>query len=192
MISISKENIKVKCYNIKNIEEFTEYKVDTNGIIYNCKNKIIKHQKHTGGYLTINFWNKKTKKHKTRYVHRIVAIAFVDNPNNLNQINHINGIKEDNKAINLEWCTPKQNINHAIVNGLIKTGDKSTSTKISDECVELMKDCYKTNIFTYVQLANVFGICKQQVERIINNKRRIKKIFREELCRNLFVKMATL
>ena len=69
-----------------------------------------------GKYYLVNIC-KNTKK-KTLLIHRLVAKAFIDNPNNLPQINHINGNKLDNRVENLEWCTCRENIIHSIKTGL--------------------------------------------------------------------------
>lgn len=58
------------------------------------------------------------EKRKSRTVHRLVASAFIPNPEALPQINHIDGNKENNNSSNLEWCSASHNIKHAFDMGL--------------------------------------------------------------------------
>ena len=66
----------------------------------------------------------KDGKEKTFLVSRLVAIAFISNPNNLPQVNHIDGNPTNNNIKNLEWCDAKYNVDHAFDNELIKTAIK--------------------------------------------------------------------
>ena len=67
------------------------------------------------GYNMITLCNGKLKR---KLVHRLVAQAFIPNPNNYPIINHIDGNKLNNHVSNLEWCTQKQNVQHSFKNGL--------------------------------------------------------------------------
>lgn len=85
------------------------YKVSNCGNVWSCITKrILKpskntHTKHLGVILC------KNSKKKRFQIHRLVAQAFIPNPLNLPQVNHINEIQDDNRSINLEWCSLKYN-----------------------------------------------------------------------------------
>lgn len=66
----------------------------------------------------LNIGLNKNSKQKRFNVHRLVALHFVPNPNNLPHINHKDGNKHNNSSDNLEWCTSSDNAKHAYNNGL--------------------------------------------------------------------------
>ena len=89
---------------------------------YFINEKILKQGMNKNGYFSV--FLRKTGKTYTRYTHKLVALAFLLNPENKSQINHINGDKEYNDRINLEWVTPSENMKHAVKHGLFSMDDK--------------------------------------------------------------------
>jgi hypothetical protein len=109
----------------RTVEEFPEYEVSNLGRVkslnYNGTKQavVLKPVKQKKGYLKIGLY--KNKKYYSRQIHRLVATAFIDNPDKLPQVNHIDGDKNNNSVYNLEWCNNRYNQLHAINNGLRHT-----------------------------------------------------------------------
>lgn len=103
----------------KTIEGYPNYQISSNGDVFsNNINKVMSPKRHYKGYLYITLSdNGKTKSFK---IHRLVANAFLPNPNNLPQVNHIDGNKMNNNYRNLEWCDNSTNIQHSYDIGLRK------------------------------------------------------------------------
>ena len=95
---------------IKDIINFENYQIYDDGRVWSKKsNKWLK-PIDINGYKKVSLY--KNGKEYQRLVHRLVAEAFIPNPNNYDEINHINEDKSDNRVENLEWCTPSYNINY--------------------------------------------------------------------------------
>ena len=115
-----------------NDEVYDNYEVSNYGNVKNIKyNRLIKQVKDKGGYLIVCL--SKNKKHKNFKVHRLVASVFLVNDDVINktQVNHIDENKENNMINNLEWVTPRQNINHGTC---VERRAKNNSKKV--RCVE--------------------------------------------------------
>ena len=108
------------------------YKVNRKGEIYQILNNIIRTPKDNGyGYNNINL-NKNGKK-ITKYIHRIVAEAFIPNPNNYPMVNHKDENKKNNNVENLEWCTASYNNNYGTSKVRRTLSTKETWKNMSEE-----------------------------------------------------------
>jgi len=86
------------------------------------KQKELKEKNPSGRDVRVTLW--KEGKSKDYLVHRLVALAFLEQPKGKDCVNHIDGNPKNNNISNLEWCDHKENNNHAFDTGLISTGRK--------------------------------------------------------------------
>lgn len=103
----------------KNIKGYENYQVSNLGRIKNKTGKILKQQIRKG-YCDVGLRLQGQKQPKLIKVHRLVAEAFIPNPNNYPVINHIDENKQNNRIDNLEWCTQQYNSNYGHRNDKIK------------------------------------------------------------------------
>lgn len=83
----------------------------------------------------------KNGKEKLLRVHRLVAMAFLPNPNNLPQVNHKDGNKQNNSVDNLEWCEQSDNMKHAYKNGLQIPSENQRKAIINTNKLKQKKVC---------------------------------------------------
>ncbi len=95
-------------------------------IMSNKTGRVLKNSSHNCGYRVTSISYNGKRKRVT--VHRLVAVAFIPNPKNKPCVNHKNGVRDDNRVENLEWCTHKENINDHIRVGKI---EKINETKLN-------------------------------------------------------------
>ena len=115
----------------------------------------------------------KSKYHK---VHRLVALAFIENPQNFRQINHKDENKKNNCVSNLEWCTSKHNINYGNRNNLVAIslyGENGHRHKLTQKDVDEIRTLYKkrSKENNMKKLSLKYGVSETEIRRIIKNQR---------------------
>lgn len=90
----------------------------------NYKGRFLKPWLSKAGYQRV------TIRGKTFFVHRLVAMAYLDNPDNKPHINHKDSDRANNRVANLEWCTPKENVAHSMMMGTKMQGERHNFAKL--------------------------------------------------------------
>lgn len=155
---------------IKAVGAFIKHDGNFNGGYYK-KVKIREHRIDRYGYCLIKLC--RDGKCKTLKVHRLVAAAFIANPNKYPQVDHVDGNKQNNNVENLNWVSAAENMKRAWNTGLKNNhylrGEGSPHAKITKDKVLELRLQYAAG-YSRVELANLYKISSSMVRDIVTNK----------------------
>ena len=133
------------------------------------RGRVLRQPKDNDGYCLVTLCD--GKRSKTGKVHRLVAFAFIPNPDNLPEINHIDENKENNRADNLEWCSTKYNLTYGSRKGMM-AGTKNNHAKLTEKEVVEIRKIYKKGDMQFGQsaLGKKYGVSHIQIANIVKRK----------------------
>lgn len=155
------------------------YLVSNSGLVWSLKRKKrIKTQVYKDRYEMFNYYKKGTGRKErhlgTLLVHRLVALAFVPNPDPaiLVEVNHKNGIRTDNRADNLGWVTRLANVKHSIDTGLRidYRGQDNVMARLTDIQVREIREKYIPRKYSMERLGEEYGVSATAIFLIIRRR----------------------
>lgn len=129
------------------------------------KEKILKLSQTPKGYQIVYLSNK--NQGKNYYIHRLVASAFIPNPNNLPQVNHKDEIKTNNMVDNLEWCDCEYNINYGTRNDKMNITKKAKpiySINITTNEITFYQSAYAAQKQTNISQTSICMCCRGKIK----------------------------
>jgi DNA-binding NarL/FixJ family response regulator len=153
--------------NVKSLER--KIRANKHGGIKTIKERLLSICYNEHGYKIVNLW--KDNKFITQRVHRLIANAFIPKVDGKPFINHKNSIRDDNRIENLEWCTQKENMQHAYNSGSKKQKncENHHCAKLKNAQVLEIRRLYKIG-YTNKQISNMFNINSGTISTIVNNR----------------------
>lgn len=144
-----------------------QYSISSKGRVRNDKTgRLLNTPIDNSGYPRVNLTQNGTN--RVVRVHRLVMESFVGLDEMRKQVNHINGIKFDNNKNNLEWVSPKENIEHAIRHGLVGPHRGGIPKKLKDREVWLIRRLLKPNQIQISKIAKMFRVSRVVIYNIRN------------------------
>lgn len=109
-------------------------------------------------------------KQKLIGVHRLVAIAFLDNPDSKRYVHHKDNNPSNNHVDNLEWCTQKENIGYSVAQGRFNQGELSARNKLTKEQVIEIRQKIADKTISQCKLAKELGVTQNCISEIVNRQ----------------------
>lgn len=157
------------------IPDFEYYYITQDGRVYSSYIKNFRKLKRkNNGYIAVDLCVNNV--HSMHYVHRLVASAYIPNPDNKPYVNHIDGNKDNNHVTNLEWVTAVENMQHAVSTGLLKSKgamhdpavlEEALSDFLSYKSVHYMEKTYK---ISYKRILSILREYAKNTERLLEYK----------------------
>lgn len=151
------------------IKKFPKYEVSNKGRVRKIStNRLLYLKHHTSGYQQVTIQENNKKYYL--YVHKLVAEAFIPNPNDFPLINHKDENKTNNLANNLEWCTPKYNANYG-----------TCKERVGKAHHKRVKQYTKDGLFikewnSYSEAEEALGLSKGDISKYVNSEFHWEKI----------------
>jgi len=153
---------------VKSVSRFIKHNSSFTGKI-KTKEITLKKYNRKGMYSEVYLYSDIIKR-KRFDVHRLVAVAFIKNPESKKEVNHIDGNKHNNEVNNLEWVTRKENSEHAIKTGLHKCfGENNGRSKLKEKEVLLIRKLHKEGTLCF-PLAEKFKVSWATINLIVKRK----------------------
>lgn len=153
------------------IKVFDSYLVTEDGDVFSI-NKDGSPKKKLTKVLTSGGYHCVAAKGRWDMVHRLVAIAYIPNVDNLPVVNHIDNDKINNRRSNLEWCTQKHNVIHSKDQGRLAVGERQGLSKLTEEQVKFIREKHTPyhKDFGTKPLGRKFGVDPAAILHIIRGK----------------------
>ena len=161
----------------REIEECPSYCVSREGDIVNSLTGKKLKPRNNGGYSYVTLCD--DEGHHQKAIHRLVAKAFIPNPQDRPQINHLDGDKSNNRVDNLEWCSGSENMKHAYRTGLqkpIREQIEYSLSKSAEKRKRPVRNVETGKVYSsIVECANAEGLCHSAVSFHLAGKTRKRR-----------------
>lgn len=162
-----------KVSNFGRVKVLHRNQIRANGKVLNRKERILRQCFNAWGYYQISL-TKFNDKHKSARVHRLVAMAFIPNPDKSPFVNHKDEVKTNNQVDNLEWCTPLYNMNYGTRIKRAATARRKTCKGMRRQVSQYdKKGNYIATYDDYYDASTSVGIDRTMIHKCLKGKNKI-------------------